>query len=147
MQARFKTKEEFLQFRAEWRKAYKETAINIREYKIHIKKAGKEHDMKAQRHLQTLRIMARSLMISLDAAKATYAIDKVNRLSKEIVQAERSLTRLHYRIDPATNGRTKMIRLSKHKPTEAEIQARREAKAFAKGVEQQVEQQQVMETN
>ena len=139
MQARFKTKEEFLHYRAEWRKAYKITAANIRSMKADIKHAGKEHDKDAQQALETLRVVARSLMISLDGAKATYAIDKVNRLNSEIRIAQLTMTRLHNRIDPV---RSKPLKLSKYKPPESEIQARREAKHG-----KQAEQQQVMETN
>lgn len=146
MQARFATREQYMQFRAEWRKGYKSVAAAIRQHKKDIKEKGQEHDKEAQAHLEFLRMSARCMMISLDAVKTTFIIDKANRLSQQYEQVKIQLNTQHNKLEGRyMSKKARMRNLRDHppagfnKPSEAEIQARREAK-HGTGMTQKAEQ-------
>lgn len=146
MQARFQTREQFKQFHAEWRKGYKSVAAAIRQHKKDIKERGQEHDKEAQQHLEYLRMTARCMMITLDAVKTTFIIDKANRLSQQYEQVKVQLNTQHNKLEGRYMSKKARMRNMRdyrpagfNKPSEAEIQARREAKHGSAGT-QKVEQ-------
>lgn len=123
-QSQFKTSQEYKQYRAEWRKAYKTVAEEIKKLKQTIKINGQEHNEAFQARLQTLRAQARAMMISVESVRVTYLIQKVQAAQDEV---NRSRVNYETYVINATKPAKKVYR-NKIKPSEDIIQARRDAK-------------------
>lgn len=77
-QAKFKSRDAFLEWRAHWRKDYAEVTQRIRGYKTEARKPTNNSAEQAHcnRELRRLQTAARSLMIAREAAAEAYALRK-----------------------------------------------------------------------
>lgn len=79
MQANFKSRQAYLEWRAHWRRSVKDVSSVIRTHKDEARKPtnNSERQREAQSNLRSSQMLARCLYMALETAKEEYTISKM----------------------------------------------------------------------